>query len=138
MVVLKQINFLPEEEHIRSWENGGHRNYMEFKSNEGKMWLEDETGREVAFLEYPAVSEGVVNFAHTVVDPSMGGQGVAGRITEAAAQRLRREGLKAVLSCSYAIRWFAKHPEYSDVLADPEAEARKAAAMAGPACGIKR
>lgn len=111
---------------------------MEFKSNDVKMWLEDENGKTVALLDYPEVSRGVVNFAHTEVDPSLGGQGIAGKITEAAAKRLREKGLKAELSCSYSIRWFAKHPEYSDVLADPDKEAAKAAALAGPACGIKR
>jgi predicted GNAT family acetyltransferase len=111
---------------------------MEFKSDEKKMWLEDENGKVVALLDYPEVAPGVVNFAHTEVDPSLGGQGIAAKITEAAAERLRREGLKAELSCSYSIRWFSKHPEYADVLADPEGEAIKAAALAGPACGIRR
>ncbi len=111
---------------------------MEFKENEKRIWLEDENGKVVALLDYPEVAPGVVNFAHTEVDPSLGGQGIAGKITEAAAQRLRREGLKAELSCSYSIRWFSKHPEYADVLVNPEEEAAKAAALAGPACGIKR
>lgn len=110
---------------------------MEYKVNEEKMWMEDENGKEIALVEFPSVSEGVVNIAHTEVDPSMGGQGIAGKITKAAAEHLRQEGLKAVLTCSYAIKWFAGHPEYADVLADPEAEEKKAAALAGPACGIR-
>ena len=109
-----------------------------FKSNRKSETKEDENGKVVALLDYPEVAPGVVNFAHTEVDPSLGGQGIAAKITEAAAERLRREGLKAELSCSYSIRWFSKHPEYADVLADPEGEAIKAAALAGPACGIRR
>jgi hypothetical protein len=54
------------------------------------------------------------------------------------AQRLREQGLKAELSCSYSIRWFAKHPEYADVLEDPDKEQQKAQMLAGPACGLKR
>ena len=111
---------------------------MEVKSNDRKMSLEDENGKVVALLDYPEVAQGVVNFAHTEVDPSLGGQGIAGKITEAAAERLRREGLKAELSCSYSIKWFSKHPEYADVLVNPEEEAAKAAALAWPACGIRR
>ena len=111
---------------------------MEFKSNDKKMWLEDENGKVVALLDYPEVAPGVVNFAHTEVDPSLGGQGIAGKITEAAAERLRREGLKAELSCSYSIKWFSKHPEYADVLADPDMEKQKAEMLAGPACGQRR
>ncbi len=111
---------------------------MDFKSNSSRIWLEDENGKVVALLDYPEISPGVVNFAHTEVDPSLGGQGIAAKITEAAAQNLRREGRKAELSCSYSIRWFSKHPEYADVLVNPEEEAAKAAALAGPACGIRR
>ena len=65
---------------------------MDFKSNSSRIWLEDENGKVVALLDYPEVSPGVVNFAHTEVDPSLGGQGIAAKITEAAAQNLRREG----------------------------------------------
>ena len=111
---------------------------MEFLSNEVKMWLEDESGKEIAVLDYPEVRPGVVNFTHTEVDDCLRGQGVAGKITKAAADKMRADGLKAELSCSYSIKWFANHPEYADVLADPEAEAEKAAALGGPACGIKR
>ena len=84
------------------------------------------------------LNPGVVNITHTEVDPSMGGQGIAGKITEHVANLLRADGRKAELSCSYAIKWFQKHPEYSDVLADSEKEAEKAKNLVGPACGIKR
>ena len=114
------------------------RTAMEFRSNDRKIWLEDENGNETAVLDYPAAGPGVVNFAHTEVSPSLGGQGVASKITQAAADRLREKGLKAVLSCSYSIKWFSKHPEYADVLENPEEEAQKARALAGPACGVKR
>ena len=49
-----------------------------------------------------------------------------------------QDGRKAVLSCSYAVKWFSKHPEYADVLEDPEAEAKRAEQMGGPACGLRR
>ena len=111
---------------------------MDFKNDNGKAWLEDENGRQIAVLEYPEVRPGVVNMIHTEVEPSLGGQGIAGKITQHVADRLRDEGLKAELSCSYSIKWFSQHPEYSDVLDDPEMEAKKAAELAGPSCGIRR
>lgn len=111
---------------------------MEFKTDAEKTWLEDESGRQIAVLDHPEIRPGVVNLIHTEVDPSQKGQGIAGRLTQNVADRLRAEGLKAELSCSYSIRWFSKHPEYADVLEDPEEEAKKAAALAGPACGIRR
>jgi len=111
---------------------------MNFKSNSSSTWLENENGKRVALLEYPEVRPGVVNITHTEVDPSMGGQGIAGKMTEHVANLLRTDGRKAELTCSYAIKWFQKHPEYADVLADPEAEAEKAMNLGGLACGIKR
>ncbi|SFR81292.1 GNAT family N-acetyltransferase [[Clostridium] aminophilum] len=109
---------------------------MEFKSNGSSTWLADESGKKIAVLDYPEIRPGVVNLVHTEVDPSLGGQGIAGRITEHVANLLREDGRKAELSCSYSIKWFQKHPEYSDLLVNPEQEAEKASALAGPACGI--
>ena len=111
---------------------------MDFKTEKDKTWLEDESGKQVALLDHPEVREGVVCLTHTEVDPSLGGQGIAGKITQFVADKLREEGRKAELSCSYSIKWFDKHPEYADLLMDPEAEAKRAAELAGPACGIKQ
>ena len=111
---------------------------MEFKSDKARTWLENDNGKQIALLDHPEVRPGVVNIVHTAVDPSLGGQGIAGKITQAVAEELRKKGLKAELTCSYAIRWFAKHPEYADVLADSVKEKQKADMLAGPACGIKR
>ena len=77
---------------------------MEFKSDKNRTWLEDENGRQIALLDHPEVRPGVVNLAHTEVDPSLGGQGIAGKITQAVADSLRDQGLKAELSCSYSIK----------------------------------
>ena len=111
---------------------------MEFRSDKSKTWLEDENGKQIAVLDHPEVRPCVVNLVHTEVDPSLGGQGIAGRITQTVADSLREKGLKAELTCSYSIRWFARHPECADVLADPEMEKQKADMLAGPACGLRR
>jgi len=91
---------------------------MDFKSDNTSTWLEDENGEIIALIEYPEVKPGVVNILHTKVDPAMSGQGIAGKMTEHVAKLLRADGRKAQLTCSYAVKWFQKHPEYSDVLAE--------------------
>jgi hypothetical protein len=53
------------------WTNKEHP--MDFKSNNSCTWLEDETGKRIAVLDYPEVKPGVVNLVHTEVDPSMSG-----------------------------------------------------------------
>ena len=111
---------------------------MAFQSSKSRIWIADEQGRMIAEIDFPEESEGVVNITHTFVDNSLRGQGIAGKITQAAADQLRAEGRKAVLSCSYAVKWFDEHPEYADVLFDPEAEKARAQMFGGPACSIKR
>ncbi len=111
---------------------------MTYKSENNKTWIEDEKGKQIAILEYPEVKPGLVNLVHTEVASEMKGQGLAGKITEYVAKELRKQGIKAQLTCSYAIKWFSKHPEYSDILDNPEAELKKAAELAGPACGIQK
>lgn len=111
---------------------------MKFKENDHKIWMEDEKGKVIAEIDFPEVGENTVNITHTEVDPSLGGQGIAGKLTEAAAKKIQASGKKAELSCSYAIKWFGKHDEYREILADADAEEQKAQEVAGPACSIQR
>jgi predicted GNAT family acetyltransferase len=111
---------------------------MNFTYDKNRIWLANETGEAIAFVDFPEFEPGKVEVTHTVVDPSLSGQGVAGKLMEALAGQLAGDGRKAELTCSYAIRWFAKHPEHRDLLIDPEAEAEKAASLMGDACGIPR
>ena len=89
---------------------------MEFKIETGRIWLSDVQGRTLAEVLFPAAGEGTVNITHTFVDDSLRGQGVAGKLMEAVVTELRRQQKKAMLSCSYAVDCFPKHPEFSDVL----------------------
>lgn len=109
---------------------------MDFITEKNRIYSTDESGQQNAVIEFPEEKPGVVNITHTQVDSSLRGQGVAGKLTKACADQLRSDGRKAVLTCSYAVRWFEKHPEYSDVLLDPAQEKENAAALAGEACGI--
>ncbi|MCR4716686.1 MAG: N-acetyltransferase [Lachnospiraceae bacterium] len=111
---------------------------MDFKSSSDRIWLEDETGETVAFIEFPEFEEGKVEVTHTVVDPRLQGQGIASNITKAMAEQLRAENKKAELTCSYAVSWFNKHRDYEDVLIDKDAEYKKAETMFGAACGLPR
>lgn len=91
---------------------------MEFKKKTGRIWLEDPSGQEIAFVAFPARSEGVVTITSTFVSPVLRGQGVAAALMEALAEELRATGQKTVPVCSYAVRWFEQHPEQADLLAE--------------------
>ena len=73
-------------------------------------------GNVLAEVLYPEISPGVVEFNHTEVDASLQGQGIAGKLLERAAARVKADGKKAVLTCSYAVGWFERHPQYSDMI----------------------
>lgn len=75
-----------------------------------------QEGRLTAEVTFPDVDTDTVNIDHTFVDDSLRGQGVAGQLMKAAAEQLRSQNRKAVLTCSYAVNWFGKHLEYQDVV----------------------
>lgn len=111
---------------------------MSFREEKERIVYLDEEGRELAFIEFPLFDEGKAEVTHTVVDDSLRGRGIAGQLTALMAEKLRREGIKAELTCSYAVSWFHKHPEYRDLLIDPEKEEEKAERREQDACRIPR
>lgn len=61
-------------------------------------------------------ADGVREFPHTVVSPEYGGRGLAGRLTAAALDSTRSDGLTVLPSCSYVAAFIDSHPEYSDLV----------------------
>lgn len=89
---------------------------MNFTYNPNQIALFHSDHNLLAEVTFPDIDENTVNIDHTYVDDSLRGQGIAGQLMEAAAEQLRSQGKKAVLTCSYAVGWFGKHPEYNDLL----------------------
>lgn len=88
---------------------------MEFQFEPNRVFAVSE-GRTVAEVTFPQVEEGVVEINHTFVDDSLRGQGVASKLLFHAAEQIARAGKKAVPTCSYAVKWFEKHPEWAHIL----------------------
>ena len=38
--------------------------------------------------------------------------GIAGKLVQAAADKIVKDGNRITATCSYAVQWFSKHPEY--------------------------
>ena len=91
---------------------------MNFIHKENEIVLFNENEDLLAQITFPYLKEdnSCVDLNHTFVDPSLRGQGVAGKLMAEAVKDLKERGLNAVPTCSYAQRWFEKHPEYSDLL----------------------
>lgn len=94
---------------------------MQLQTEQNRVFITDANQKVIAQVTFPAVKDGVVNVNHTFVDESLRGQGVAGQMMRAVASQLREQQQKAVLTCSYAVKWFEKHPEYADLKAPTEA-----------------
>ena len=89
---------------------------MDFICESNRVVLYDENQKLIAAVTFPDISFSSVEINHTFVDESLRGQGVASKIMQKAAEVIRSQNKKATLTCSYAISWFEKHPEYSDML----------------------
>lgn len=89
---------------------------MQFIQEQNRIYTTDASGKMIAEVVFPDVDEGAVEITRTFVDDILRGQGVAGKLMEAVAERLRAESRQAVLTCSYAVKWFGQHPEYGDVV----------------------
>jgi predicted GNAT family acetyltransferase len=71
-------------------------------------------GELLGFAAYQRTDHMVV-FTHTEVDPSLEGQGVGGRLVQAALDDVRRQGLRVLPVCPFVHAWMQRHPEYADL-----------------------
>lgn len=89
---------------------------MELQYEKNRVFLENAEGKLVAEITFPKEHEGVVNINHTFVDASLRGQGMAGKLMDAAVREIESQGLKAIATCTYAIAWLEQNPERRSIL----------------------
>ena len=59
---------------------------------------------------------------HVGVYPEHRGQGVAGKIVEAALQYAKENSLRVIPMCSYAAAFMRRHPEYAELTRQDRSE----------------
>ncbi len=64
-----------------------------------------------AYVAY-RVENGALDIRHTIVPEEIGGRGIASALVQATYDYALAKGLKAVATCSYAVAWLERHPEY--------------------------
>lgn len=74
-------------------------------------------GTTLAEVTFPDREPGTVEINHTFVDESLRGQGIAGMLLEQTARELKETNRKARPTCSYAVSWFERHPEWAELVA---------------------
>ena len=71
----------------------------------------------IAAAYYQMDDNGHRVLTHTEVPQEFGGQGIASKLARAAFDDARAQGLKLVLKCPFMASWYARHPDYGDVVA---------------------
>lgn len=85
---------------------------MEFIYENERIYAEDSSGKVIAEVTFPLI-DGAYTIDHTFVDDSLRGQGVAGKLVKAAADKIISDGGQIKATCSYAVKWFENHSEYN-------------------------
>lgn len=92
---------------------------MEFtKTNDGFIKY-DENGRVIAEITYATTNNpNVVVAEHTFVDPSLRGQGVAGKLLDALVKDMTKQNKKIKPACSYVVKKFQEDSSYDFINAE--------------------
>ena len=93
---------------------------MDFITEKDRIYATDPSGKVIAEVTFPT-KDGVSIIDHTYVDPSLRGEGVAGKLVKLAADKILADGNQIAATCSYAVAWFKRHPEYPLVCSGPVA-----------------
>lgn len=67
---------------------------------------------ETAHVAY-RIENDALDIRHTIVPAPLEGQGIASSLVKATYDYAREQGYQCVATCSYAVRWLQRHPEYN-------------------------
>ena len=82
------------------------------RNTDEKRWEARVDGELAGFAAYQLTEELVV-FTHTEVDPAFEGKGVGGALARAALDEVSAEGTRRVLPiCPFIKSWIGRHPDY--------------------------
>ena len=59
-------------------------------------------------------------FTHTEVDQDSGRSGLGSTLVQSALDDVRSQGLEVVPRCPFVRGWIDRHPDYADLVADPD------------------
>jgi NAD+ kinase len=76
-------------------------------------------GGEVAGVLHYRRHGARIELLHTEIEQPFSGQGLASRLASAALDDARSRATPVVVTCPFVIGYLDRHPEYADVLADP-------------------
>jgi len=74
-------------------------------------------GEQAGFADYRDVDADTRDFNHTVIDPAFRGQGLSGKLVQAALDDTRAAGKKIIPTCSAVEHFVKKNESYRDLVA---------------------
>lgn len=89
---------------------------MEVKKGLNQLYVGDSEETALAKLTWKNGGNNIIVVNHTVVDPSVRGQGYAKLLLQGLVTMARSENLKIVPACSFIVTRMTKTDEYADIL----------------------
>lgn len=88
---------------------------MEILKKENLFYLGNENNPD-AYLKYSFRDENTISIDSTFVDPKLRGEGVAKLLTDKVVDLAKENNYKIIPVCSYAVMYFEKNQELTDLL----------------------
>ena len=82
---------------------------------EARFELGVDGSQDVAAAYYHLEGDRVV-LTHTIVPEALSGKGIGARLARGVFDELRASSRKAILICPFMTAFYARHPEYADVV----------------------
>ncbi len=89
---------------------------MEIKKGHNKFYIGESESDMQARITWKNGGDNIIVIDHTIVDPRLRGQGIAGELIKKVVEMAREENLKIVPVCSYAVVKLTRTNEYQDIL----------------------
>jgi len=80
-----------------------------WKYEDGRIYCVDERGELIAEVTYVQKDNKEIDIDHVYINPVLRGKGLAKKTMLVVSDYLRKEGLKATATCSYANKWFKRN-----------------------------
>lgn len=81
---------------------------MKEQLKENQYLLLGENDEILAEIDFPMIKKGVIEITHTIVSPSLQGQGIARKLVEKVLEIAKEKGYRVTASCSYAKHYLEK------------------------------
>lgn len=96
---------------------------MNWQYEKNRIYALDDKKELLAEITFVSKSENEVVIDHTYVNPSLRGQGVAGKMMEVMMSYIQENNLKTTATCSYADSWLEKNKErFQELIANKDVE----------------